>query len=739
MRALFARAACVLLSTYSAAALAGEPADQPVSASQPAGRTPASQPAGAASPSPASAPVAPRPAPKAEAPIELPIIEETTVVARRPMTAASSETIRDRDFLLRPHLRPADILMVTPGLFGVQHAGGGKANQYFLRGFDADHGTDVLIMVDGVPVNMVSHGHGQGYADLHFVIPEAVERIEVAKGPYFAEYGDFATAGAFNLVTRAGATESAVSFTGGHFSTLRGVLMASPDLGEWKPFLAAEVYGTNGPFENAEELTRYNLFAKLGHTVGPGQLSAAFTAYSAGWNASGQIPEREVLAGRLGRFGSIDDSEGGSTQRYGLYATYTAATAAGDVVKLLGYAHQYRFKLFSNFTFFSRDPVNGDEIEQADDRSVAGLKGSYRFSRKLGATAFHTTFGLETRRDTIANGLFDVRDRERLAAAVDADISETALAVFATEEIVPSRRLRAVLGVRGDYFNFDVTDNLEDQATLGDRTSGIAQAALLSPKASLILSPHETTELYLNFGMGYHSNDARGVVRAIDPVTPLSRALGYEVGARARLFGKLDLAAAGFGIKLGSETVWVGDEGTTEESDPTLRYGAELEGRYELTPWLFADLDATLTHGEFTGNGGNASAIALAPTFVLQGGLSVRHPAGITGRLGVFHIGDRPATEDRFLTAEGFTRIDLNAGYRVGRVELAIDVQNLTNTQWREAQFATVSRLAGEISPASCPASTRAVEDSGAFVGCEDVNFTPGAPFNTQVTATIYF
>jgi outer membrane receptor protein involved in Fe transport len=665
---------------------------------------------------------------------------EMVVTGRRPMTAASSFTVRDRDFLLRPRGRPADVLMVTPGLYVVQHAGGGKANQYFLRGFDADHGTDVALSVDGVPVNMVSHGHGQGYADLNWLIPEVVERIEVNKGPYFAEYGDFATAGAINLVTRRSFELSQISLGGGMFNTYRGLVVASPKLEGWHPLVAAEFYGTDGPFQNGEDLQRYNIFAKLTREFSSrSSLSLALTSYGGGWRASGQIPLREVRAGRLDRFGTVDPTEGGNSQRHSVYATYRARPRDDSEVSVMAYLAAYRLAIYSNFTFFSRDPVNGDQIEQTDARTLMGLRSSYRFLERFQHISFDTTFGAQVRNDLIANALYYDRARERLTDVVDTDIREGSLAVYGNEEITWSRWLRTIAGLRVDYFGFDVNDHLEDRTTLGTKTSGVRDAALVSPKASAVLSPLRELDFYLNFGMSYHSNDARGVVRGTDPVTPLTRAIGGEVGARTRLFDRLDLAAAFFVLNLDSEIVWVGDEGTTEARGPTRRLGGEVEARLKILPWLFADVDATLSRATFTENAGNANAVALAPTLVLSGGLSARHPDGYFGRLGVFHLGERAATEDRFLRAQGFTRVDTTLGYRHERFELSLAVQNLLNTEWREAQFANASRLPLETSVASCPAGTRAVEDGGAFVGCEDLHFTPGAPINVQATATLFF
>jgi outer membrane receptor protein involved in Fe transport len=661
----------------------------------------------------------------------------TTVTARRPFTAASSSTVRDQDFLLRPHPRPADILQVVPGFYTVQHAGGGKANQYFLRGFDADHGTDVALLVDGVPVNMVSHGHGQGYADLNWIIPELIERVEVRKGTYFAQDGDFATAGAVNLVTRRNFESSQVTLGGGSFNTLRGMFIAAPEVEGWSPVVAGQVYGTNGPFQSPEKLERYSLFTKVTRQLSErSTLSLALTSYGSGWNASGQIPLREVLAGRLDRFATVNPTEGGNSQRHSAYATWRTLTQDDGEVNVLAYAVQYRLNLYSDFTFFSRDPVNGDMIEQNDRRTMLGFNASYRFRREWGGIAFDTTLGTQLRTDNIDNGLSYAVARERLDTVVDTNIREGSLGLYAQEDITFTPWLRAVLGLRADAFGFDVDDHLEDLAAPGTKTSGVEQASRLSPKASLVLSPLPNTDLYVNYGHGFHSNDARGVVRLPEPVTPLTRARGYEVGARTRLFDRLDLAGSVFRLDLDSELVWVGDEGTTEARGATRRQGLEAEARLKVLPWLFADADATLSRATYVQNAGNGDAVALAPTLILAGGVSARHPSGVYGRLGVLHLGDRPATEDRFLVAEGFTRVDVTLGYRSSWYEVNVGVQNLLNTQWREAQFANVSRLPSE---SSCPEGTRPAGEPGAFEGCEDLHFTPGAPFNLQASASFFF
>ncbi|MBL9002957.1 MAG: TonB-dependent receptor [Myxococcales bacterium] len=675
----------------------------------------------------------------------------TLVVADRPITAASSLTVREQDLRLRPIQRTSDLLRVAPGLITIQHAGGGKANQYLLRGFDADHGTDVALTLDGVPINMVSHAHGQGYADSNFVLPEIIERIEVFKGPYFAELGDFATAGAINLVSKRSLQNSFASLQGGMYNTLRGVVGAGHSFLDGR--LHALVFGegsyADGPFENPERSKRFNAFGKLTYDIAPGSsISLAITSYAGDWFASGQIPARAVENGLISRFGSLDPSEGGASFRYNVYLAYQLRNEAHDLSALVYYS-RYSLKLYSNFTLFSRDPENGDGIEQADDRDLLGFRVNYRRRARLSWLGMDTSVGLSGRLDVIHNSLFAQRARERRLSVVDHDIRQSSLALYIKEELRFSRWLRLIAGLRADYFVFDVNDRQPDVTAMdmqGDATSGVRGDLLVSPKATLVVSPHRLLDLFANFGRGFHSNDARGVVRRADPVTPLTAALGYELGARTRLWDRLDLAASLWGLELDSELVWVGDEGVTEAAGATRRLGLEFEGRLRITDWLFADLDLTLNDAKFVQNAGNGSAVALAPRVTVAAGLSALLPFGLRAALRFTGIDARPATEDGFLSAEGVYLLDAFASYRYRMIELGISVENLTNSAYRSAQFATTSRLAGEAptsappSAAACPAGTRAqTNDAGWFVGCEDVNFTPGTPIQVQARATLYF
>jgi TonB family protein len=685
----------------------------------------------------------------------------TLVLAQRPISAASSFAVQDREFQLRPIGSVQDVLRVTPGLVLVQHSGGGKANQYFLRGFDADHGTDVALSIDGVPINMVSHAHGQGFADTNFIIPEAIERVEITKGPYFANQGDFATAGAVNLVTRNQFDGSSVGFglqgSPGHGALgYRGLLIASPKWDIAKATFAAEIGRQNGPFENPERWDKYKLFNKVSFDIGKhSQLSIGEMSYAGNWYGSGQIPSRAVEQGLISRFGSLDPEEGGNSARHQIYAQYRLRQNQNSELRVLSYLGSYSFNLFSNFTLFARDAENGDEIEQVDRRVFYGGRASYRVVQRWHGVRFDTTIGADLRSDDIHAQLFNSAQRKRLGAVRDNGIRQTLIGAFVSEEITPRKWLRFMLGARADSLNFAVDDRLARSSDGANPESGVGSAQQLSPKASAIISASQQAdaqlEFYLNWGHGFHSNDVRGAF-ATPAVTPLTRAIGEELGARTRLFRKLDLAGTAWLLDLANETVWSGDEGTTEVSGETRRYGLEFEGRYEPWPWLSLDGAVTFTHSQFSTDGANGGGLALGPKQTWSGGVSTRHVLGpgiARAGLRFYGIGDRPASEDGVLVAPGFTEFDLHTGYRIGRFDIALDVENLLNSEFRSAQFATVSRLRGEpaigsplngIAAGMCGSNGRVAVDAatGGFGGCENVNYTPAYPFTARVMATLF-
>ena len=698
---------------------------------------------------------------------------EAAVEGDRPFSAASARTVRDRDFLLRPRTTPEDVLRVVPGLVLAQHQGGGKADQIFLRGFDADHGTDVSVSIDGVPINMPSHAHGQGYTDLHFLIPEALERVEITKGPYFAEQGDFDTAGAVNLVTRDRFEHSQVSVSGGLFPTLSGSrddgtsrklggyrVLGILEPGNDKTFFAAEVYGSGGPFLASERLQSYNLFARTKLELSPRTtVTLLGLAYASSWIGSGQVPARLVDAGGLDRYGAIDPTEGGVTQRQQLIATlathlddHSSFTAAVSGVR-------YALTLFNDFTFFARDPVHGDEIEQDDHRTTIFATLRYERRDQLRFGTLLSSAGAQYRTDGIEANLWKVEKRVRLEAClaianpcVNTLDNQADAAAWVQEDFRPVRWARLVLGLRSDTLFFEVHSQKPGGGLDADHPgplSPVAQRSIQSPKASLVITPFEALDLYANFGSGFHSNDARSVIESAG-AGGLPRALGYELGARfTGLDGRLGLAAALWRLDLASELVWSGDDGGTSASEATRRQGLDLEGRYELLPWLFADLDVSLAQSRYKADSGNGNAVALAPPRIITGGLTARHPSGFRGSLRVRHIGSRPGSqltaddpldpgapagprvpqctpalaEDArcFLVADGYTVFDATVAYETSRYQLALTGENLTNTAYREAQFGNTSQLPGEPHPV------------------QDIHFTPGNPLSLQLSATLYF
>ncbi len=647
---------------------------------------------------------------------------EVVVVGRSTPVAASDLEVTAAQLRLRPRRRPGDIVEAAPGLISVQHAGGGKANQYFLRGFDIDHGTDLLLIVDRVPVNMPSHGHGQGYADLHFLIPETLAKISVHKGPYLAAFGDFATAGALEMHVAEQLPEGQAAFSVGRFGVLRGLGIVSERVGERAGVLAAgEVYAQDGPFEHAEGLERLNLLGRVNYELSPSTVaSVTWMSYAGSWNASGQIPLREVEAGRLSRFGSVDPTEGGATQRH---SASVAVTSHFDdlTVDAVLYTVRYDWRLYSNFTFYLDDPSNGDQIEQTDARTVLGADVRTSLAHSNAWVNLRSTIGVQSRSDEIENALYHDVERERLGTSASAEIAQTSAGLYVDEQarFFPWLALRA--GLRVDRMQADVEDRLDDLTSVGNRDGGTADAMLLSPKGSMILSPLSWLDMFVNFGRGFHSNDARGATRQTDATDLLVPATGYEVGAKAELLRALTLTLAAYRLELDSEQVYVGDAGTTEASERSTRFGIEATGLWHLGRVLTADAALTLNRAEYRANEGNAGSIALAPTRTFSGGLAARAPFGSFGALRVRHVGERPATESGSVVAEGWTIVSASLGHRQGPFELRLDVENLFDTPWREVQFATESRLRTEAAPV------------------EEIHFAPGWPLTARGTLTAYF
>jgi len=634
-------------------------------------------------------------------------LDAALVRADRAYTASTSNVIRRLDIATRPRASSQELLQLIPGLVIAQHAGGGKAEQIFLRGFDADHGTDVAISVDDVPVNLVSHAHGQGYADLHFLLPDVIERVDVRKGPFDARDGNFATAGAVRFVTRDRIDAAVLRSRGGNFGVV--------DVGGAVPFgsregaggfVAAELQRARGPFEAPQAYRRVNLFGKWTAPLAAAELFTSASAFDARWDASGQVPQRAVTSGRIGRFGAIDPTEGGATSRYdaqlGLRARGDALTQWS--AKL--WATRYRFDLYSNFTFFLDDSINGDGIQQVDDRTVAGLRAELARATAWGGRDGAVRAGLEVRHDDAVVGLYHQRRRTRLSTRADARLRESHLGVWAAQSLALGARLRGELGLRGDVFRFLVADRATGSMPVGGPSD---TRAVLSPKLTLAYDAGAGLELFAAAGSGFHSNDARDAVAAPSGSTVLPRARSGELGARHSWSGG-SVALSGWRIDLESELVWSGDGGVTEASGRSMRQGLDAEARLRLLDWLWLQTDASFARGRFVDEPRGADRIPLAPDRVLTAALLADERHGVDGGLRVRHIGSRAADETADVIAEGQTIWSVHTGYRFGAARVVLAVDNLFNARWNEAQFATTSRLAGEALPVT------------------ELHFTPGAP-----------
>jgi outer membrane receptor protein involved in Fe transport len=649
-----------------------------------------------------------------------------------PAESASSVRLAREQLDRRARTQMSDVLRQVPGLMVSQHAGGGKADQYLIRGFDADHGTDIAVFADGVPVNLVSHGHGQGFADTHWLIPEAIASVNMHKGPYAARYGDFYTAGALELRTLDRIDAPTLWISGGaplggprRFASIdrRMVGMASPTLRDDandRSLLAVEVGEADGPFINAQGFRRAIAMGRWQGELGPGNLELATNWYQARWNQSGQLPASLVASGELDRFGAIDPSEGGAATRASVKLGYELP-AAGGKLRAFGYGVYNKFDLFSNFTLYARDPTRGDAIEQTDDRVLYGLDAAYQRTLRHGSVTTFLTAGVQARADDVQTSLWHVERRRRVggcfAGTNPCNLHDSAIrnvAAYAEAKVVPAAWLDLLPGVRVDRLSWQVTDLAAASASdpmLGAR--GFAARTIASPKLSAVVKPTEQVQLFANSGGGFHSNDARSAVERRGHGA-IARAWGGEIGARVKPAPATRVSFDVWYLRLSSEQVWSGDAGGTEPSDPTRRFGMDVEAATELAPWL--SLDANLSFAQARSLAGGA--VPLAPRWMGSGGLTAKRGHSFVA-LRCRGIADRPGNEDGSLIAEGYVIFDLIAATRRGRWGINLTVQNLLDAEWREAQFAEASRVApmAEV--------------------VEQMHFTPGIPLT--VTAAVSF
>lgn len=626
------------------------------------------------------------------------------------------------DIKLRDISNAQEVLRLVPGLFIGQHAGGGKAEQIFLRGFDIDHGTDIAITVDGMAVNMVSHAHGQGYADLHFLIPELIERVDFRKGTYYPEKGNFTTAGYVDFRTADVLPNSSIKVEGGMYNTFRTVglfdlLSHKAKQKEQSLYIGSEYLYSKGYFEHPQNFNRINLFTKYSGRLNDNNvLSLTGSYFKSNWNASGQIPDRAVASGAIGFFGAIDPYEGGVTGRSNANMQLTTTLANNSVIKNQLYATRYDFELYSNFTFFANDPVNGDQIKQKEKRSLYGYNGSYATSDYMGNTMVTSEVGASVRLDkTKGSELSRTINRVQTAEQVMlGGITETNLGVYINESFKFNQQFSAGAGVRYDYFINRYKDALNNNQV------GKATAGIVSPKINLQYNLSNQTQFYLAAGKGFHSNDTRVAVPQ-NGLDVLPAAYGTDLGATVKPAKNLLITTALWYLWLEQEFVYVGDEGIVEPSGKSRRLGIDVSARYQPLQWLFADVDINYSKPHSIGSPKGEDYLPLAPLFTSIGGVTVKTKLGINGSLRYRYMGDRPANEDYSLRAKGYFVTDAVLNYTKPQYEVGLNIQNLFNVKWKETQFETESRLFNEPQPVS------------------EIHFTPGTPFFLKASFTYKF
>jgi hypothetical protein len=634
-------------------------------------------------------------------------MEEITVAGTNTIDAVN--LINQVDIQNRPVQNSQDILQNVPGLFIGQHAGGGKAEQIFLRGFDIDHGTDINLSMDGIPINMVSHAHGQGYSDLHFIIPETISGVEFNKGMYYAEKGNFATAGYEEFNLQNSLDENLVKVEGGQYNSYRAVAKLKLfNNRKSNAYLAGEYVDKDGYFESPQNFTRLNLLGKYNLWLSKtNQLQFTGTAFESEWLASGQIPVRAVESGRISRFGAIDDTEGGNTARYN--ASVRLQSFLGDDVLLRNQAFysKYDFELYSNFTFFLEDPVNGDQIRQTENRDIFGYKTEL-FKE-------HSNLSVPVKTKLGAGFRYDVVDDIRLSRTLNrnttledlarGDVREFNANIFIDEEIQLTDKLLLNPSLRVDYFNYNYRDQLATDPRFQQESK-----AIVSPKLITQYVFNENLKAFAKAGIGFHSNDSRVVIQQ-NGEEILPKAYGLDIGSVFKPNSKIIISPTLWYLELEQEFVYVGDAGIVEPSGRTQRYGADLSMRIQMTNWLYSDFDFNYTYARSIEALDGEDYIPLAPEFTSLAGLSFDFTNGINGSLRYKYLGDRPANEDYSITAKGYFVVDAVLNYDYNALTFGVSVENLFDTQWNEAQFATESRLENE------PNSIT------------EIHFTPGTPF----------
>jgi outer membrane receptor protein involved in Fe transport len=639
-------------------------------------------------------------------------------------SSASQGAITAKQLDVRPFMRQGEVLETVPGVIITQHSGEGKANQYFLRGFNLDHGSDFAMTVAGTPVNMPTHAHSQGYSDINFLIPELVAGVQYSKGPYFADQGDFATAGASNINYATTLERPIVRLEAGTYDFGRALLAASPTFGKGHMLAAFETSTNAGPWSVPDSYRKYNGVLRYSQGDNVNGLSLTFMGYHGTWNATEASPQRAIDAGLIDRFGSIDKTDGGHTYRYSVGGEWQHASG-NTLTKVQAFGLGYDLNLISNFTFFLDDPIRGDQREQIDHRFVTGARAFQKRQSRWGSRPVQNTIGLQFRNDDVMRvALFHTEERVRLETWNDASALVTSAGVYGENQVEWAPWLRTTVGLRADGSRYAVTDANDA------RNSGTATAGIISPKGTATFGPWHSTEFYVNAGTGFHSNSALGTTlrfdgngNPADPVTPLVRAKGAEVGVRTVAVPHLQSTVSLWTLRLGSELVYNGDIGATEPGPSSKRYGVEFANYYSPTPWLVFDGDVSWSQARFTGPVDGGRYVPEAVDVVVSGGASIDNFHRTFGSLRLRYFGPRALVDNNSVRSPATTLLNAEGGYQFLRsLRLNLQVYNLLNAKMSDIDYFFASRLPGE-----------------PIGGVEDIHVHPAVPRTLRLSMVLGF
>jgi len=623
--------------------------------------------------------------------------------------------IAQKSFTNRQVISAQDVLQMVPGLWIGQHAGGGKAEQLFLRGFDLDHGTDIAINVDGVPVNMVSHAHGQGYADLHYVIPETVEIIDFEKGPYSFHSINFATAGSVDFQSKTSFNQNQVKFEIGSFNTHRVLSIWDLSSKESDGWFAFEFLERDGPFESPQNFQRINAMGSWKKELNnKAFLKITANHFASNWDASGQIPQRSVDQGLISRFGSIDDTEGGITSRSQINVRWEKPLNEKTLWESQVYGVMNNFSLFSNFTFFLEDPINGDQIHQSENRTLWGMSHQLKIKRKVNNGIFKHVHGIQLRSDLIQDLLLaHTYNRTELLENIQlGTLNERQWGTFHHYGFT-STNWDINFGLRWDEFQHTYRDKNNTYLL------STARLGTLSPKLKIAYNIKNDIIGFFKLGKGFHSNDTRAILsNKLNSLLP--SAYGIDIGLNGK-WNSLNWHVALWQLQMDQEFVYVGDAGVVEPKGASIRKGIDLSLQQNISKSLNWTLSFNATNPRFKEEVNGENYIPLAPLMTSVLNVNWENKKGLFGQLEYRNLGDRPANEDYSIVAKGYTLLNTNFGIKQKNSSYGIQVFNLLNTDWNETQFATESRMYNELN------------------SVEEIHFTPGSPLDARVFFTYKF